>query len=119
MDPSDELAAAIEMESERFKECYRWLQENMPPQFFREVDAKEVLLIAHTLMGFHMTGCFSQIQVENAAIVLHLKSPDADVRVLQHYRQYGIKHYRAYTSKEPAPFEGVEDRLRIAMIFFT
>lgn len=115
----EELKKAIEKESGRFEEHYRWIEEHMPPSFFEEVEADTVLVIAQNLMRLHLQDFFSHIHLKHAAIVLCLDAPDADLRILKHYRKFGIKNYRAFVSNEPPPFPGANTRLRIGVILFT
>lgn len=113
------LTLAIQQESEKFQEYYLWLEKAMPAAFFEEVGQDSLLLIVHSLMGFHLQDYFSTINLKNAAIVLSLDSPDADLRILSNYSFYGIKNYEAYVSTELAPFPGITVPLRIATIDFT
>ncbi len=76
-------------------------------------------MIAHTLVGFNLQNYFSRIHFKNKAYVLCLDTPEADVRILKHYRMFGIKNYRTFLSNAPPPFPGITARLRIAAIFFT
>lgn len=114
-----DLEAAIQKESELFREYYLWLETHMPPRLFNDLTRKQVMLLAHNLMGFHMQSYFSQIFMENSAFVLCLDSADADLRILKHYNLYGIRNYQTYLSDEPPPFKGVDKKLRIAAIYFS
>ena len=114
-----QLMDAITRESEQFQQYFLWLEKAMPSYFFDELPLDEVLLIAHSLMGFALQQFYSTINLPRAAIVLCLDSDDADVKVLRNYRHYGIKNYRAYISQEPPPYPGVTGKLRIATIHFT
>lgn len=118
-EPSDSLQAAIQKESQKFKEYYLWLKAHMPPSFFEEVEEENIMLVVHSLMGFDIQDFFSHIHLKHAAITLCLDSPDADLRILNHYRMLGIKNYRAFVSNAPPPFAGVKPLLRIATIQFT
>lgn len=113
----ERLLATIEKESKKFQHHYTWLEKAMPPLFFEEVDLDNIMLIAHSLMGFHLQEHFSTIHLKRAAIVICLDSADADLRILKDYALYGIKHYQAYVSHEPFP--GTTAPIRIATIFFT
>jgi glutamate dehydrogenase len=115
----EELKLAIEKESGRFEEHYRWIEEHMPQSFFDEVDADTILVIAHSLMRLELQDFFSHIHLKRAGVVLCLDAPDADLRILRHYRKYGIKNYRAFVSNAPPPFPGIGTKLRIAVIRFT
>lgn len=115
----EQLSEGIRFESQKFSECYRWLEKSMPPIFFEEVGHDNIMLVAHSLMGFDLQDYFSTINMRRAAIVMCLDSPDADVRILENYALYGIKNYTTYVSNSPPPFSGVNANLRIATIFFT
>jgi glutamate dehydrogenase len=116
---SSPLIQGTQIEVKKFQEYYLWLEKAMPHVFFEEVSHENLLLITHSLMGFDLQDYFSTINRKNAAIVLCLESPDADLRILRQYSSYGIKNYQAYISKEPAPFKGITIHLRIATIDFT
>src|SRR5262245_41947181 len=109
-----DLVEAVKMEGQKFQEYYLWLERAMPRVFFEEVSQENLMLITHSLMGFNLQDYFSTINRKNAAIGLCLESPDADLRILYPFTAYGIKNYQAYVSKEPIPFPGSTDRLRIA-----
>lgn len=110
---------AIQKESERFQKTLRWLEDHMPPKFFEEVGNENIVLVAHNLMSLDIQDFFSHIHLKHSSIVICLDSPDADLRILKHFRMYGIKNYRAFISSEAPPFPGIKDKLRIATIFFT
>jgi glutamate dehydrogenase len=113
------LQKAIQQESKRFEEYYLWIEEHMPPSFFEEVDQDNIMLIAHSLMRLNLQDFFAHIHLKDSAITLCLDSANADLKILKHYRMQGIKHYRAFVSNEPPPFEGIKAPLRIATISFT
>lgn len=115
----EKLTAALHSESQKFQECYFWLEKAMPSVFFKEITPENVLLIAHGLMGFPLQDFYSTINLKGAAIVLCLDTADADLRILEHYTMYGIKNYQTFVSKTPPPFPGVKANLRIATIIFT
>lgn len=115
----EQLLMAIQSESRKFQEYYVWLEKAMPPLFFEEVSQENMMLIAHSLMGFPLQEYYSTIHLKRAAIVLCLDSPDADLNVLKDYALYGIKNYQAYVSKIPPPFPGITAPLRIVTIYFT
>jgi glutamate dehydrogenase len=111
------LIKAIDQETAKFQEIYLFLQVEMPPEFFEEVDHDDILLIVHNLMGFHHQLYFSQIQLKQKAIVLTLNTPDADLSILKSYALFGIKTYETYVSKKP--LKDTTTELRIAVIHFT
>lgn len=115
----EQLLLAIQNESRKFQDYYMWLEKAMPSLFFEEVAKENVMLIAHSLMGFDLQEFFSTIRLKNSAFVMCLDSADADLRILKNYSLFGIKNYQAYVSKIPPPFPGVKGNLRIATIYFT
>ncbi len=114
-----QLQEAITFESEQFEKNYRWLEKHMPPSFFEEIEQEELMLISHSLMGFHLQNYYSQIFLKNSAIVLTLDSSDADLNIIKHYNMYGIKNYRTFISDTPPPVEGAKEKLRIAHLHFS
>nr|NGX48090.1 hypothetical protein [Chlamydiota bacterium] len=54
----EHLEAAVLKESLKCQECYIWLEQHMPPSFFEEVAEEDILLIAHSLMGFDLQDYF-------------------------------------------------------------
>ncbi len=114
----EQLQQAIQHESKRFEEYYLWIEQHMPASFFEEVDQESILLIVHSLMGFDLNDYFAHIHLKNMAFTLCLDSPDADLRILKHYRSFGIKNYRSFVSNAPPPFPKIKAPLRIARILF-
>ena len=113
------LMEAIVEESEKFQEYYLWLEKNMPASFFKNVDKENIMLIAHSLMGFNLQNYFSEINLPHAAIVICCDDPDSDLKILKDYRQYGIKNYRTFVSLNPLDIAGVDKHLRIGILHFT
>ena len=116
---TEHVQEAIQEESHKCEMCYLWLKEHMPASFFENVAEEDVLLIAHSLMGFDLQDYFAHIHLKSSAIVLCLDSSDADLRILKHYQMYGIKDYRAFVSNVSPPFPKIKTRLRIATVHFT
>lgn len=112
-----DLTAALENESKKFQENYLWLEKAMPSNFFEEVGQDNILLITHSLIGFHLQDFFSTIHFKGAAIVMCLDSDDADLRILKNYAMYGIKNYETFVSTLPLP--NIKNHLRIATLYFT
>lgn len=112
----EQLRAAIAKEGKRFEEIYLWVEEHMPPSFFKEVDSEDVFLLVHHLMGFNLNEYFSQIHCKQVSFTLCLDSPEMDVRVLKTYEQFVIKNYRTFISNAPPPFAGVTAHLRIVVV---
>lgn len=115
----EQLQQAIVKESKKFEENYSWMDQHMPSSFFEEVDQESILLIVHTLENLDLNDFLSHLHLKNMVYVMCLDSPDADLRVLKHYKQYGIKNYRSFVSNEPPPFPGIKAPLRIARMLFS
>jgi glutamate dehydrogenase len=112
-----DLQEAVSLESKRFQEAYSWLDSHMPPAFFEELDAERITLIAHNFMSFPLQDYFSQISLKTTSIVLCLDEPDADLKILRHFKLHCIRHYRTFISNAEVP--GCNARLRIAIVNFT
>lgn len=113
------LNRGIQEESEKFEKCYLWIEKHMPPRFFEEIAPEDIVLITHTLMTLDVQEYFSHIKLKDSAYALCLDSPDADLRILEHFRKMGIKNYRTFVSNAPPPFPNIKAPLRIATILFT
>lgn len=114
----DKLGIALQQESEKFQESYRWLEESMPSIFFKEMSPENLMLITHNLMSFPHQDYFSTLHLKDGAIVLCKDVPDADLKILEHYSTYGIKNYQAYISRTKLPFPGVNEKLRVVNLIF-
>lgn len=114
-----DLSLAIEQESQKFQQCYLWLEKAMPAHFFEEVPKESLMLITHALMGFDIQEYFCTINLKRAAIVICLDGADADLKILGKYSHYGIKNYLAFVSNTPPPFPGITVNIRIGVIYFT
>lgn len=113
------LHEALSQETALFEKTYRWVQDHLPPSFFEDADAETVRLLAHSLMGFDLQDFYSNISFKNKAIALCLDNPNADLQILQHYRERGIQHYRTFVSNAPPPFPNLKLPLRVAVIYFS
>lgn len=109
----------IQKENTRFQEFYRWIQDHMPASFFKDTDPETIFSLIHSLMTFDLQNYISHIHFKNFGITLFLDSADADLQILEHYRDRGIKSYRTFVSNAPPPFSGIKSCLRIAVIYFT
>jgi len=110
------LQEAIQKEERKFEEAYAWLEAHMPPSLFVELGQEKMILVAYSLVAFNLQDCFSQIHLKTSSIVLCLDVPDADLRILSHYRMAGIRNYRAFVSNASPPDN--DARLRVATISF-
>lgn len=117
--PREQLNAAIQNEIKRFEELYLWLEKEMPPHFFEELSKDDIMVIAHSLMGFHLQEYFTDVHLQRLGIVLCADSADADLRILKNYSLYGIKSYQTFVSRTPPPVVGMTANLRIGVIYFT
>ncbi|MFA6915540.1 MAG: NAD-glutamate dehydrogenase domain-containing protein [Parachlamydiales bacterium] len=115
---NNDLNATIHKESERFQEFYTWLEKNMPPILYEEIGREYLIVVARTLMGFHLQDYFSLIQFGHFAIVMCQDSTDADLKILKNFSMYGIRNYQSYISKAPPPVPGIKANLRIAAVYF-
>ncbi len=115
----EQLTEAMLHESTQFEEYYRWLETHMPHNFFEEVESSQLLLISHNMVNFPVQDYFIQILSKDAAIVITLDAPGSDLEILKKFNLYGIKNYMTFTSDAPPPFEGVNQKLLIAMVHFT
>lgn len=113
------LQRVIQEENNKAEKAYRWIEKHMPPSFFEEVAEENISLITHALMSLDLQEFMSHIHLRNAAFTLCLDSPDADLRILEHYKKSGIKTYRTFISNAPPPFPGVDKPMRVAVILFT
>lgn len=111
------LLKAVQSEVTKFQEYYIWMQKAMTPLFFEEVSQDDQMLIAHSLIGFHLQQHYTTIHLKDGAIVLCLDSPDADLNILRNYALFGIKNYQTYVSTHAFP--KTKYNLRVAQIFFT
>lgn len=118
-EPKKELQEALKKEAEKFEEYYLWVEKHLPASFFEDADPNTIFFISHSLIGFDLQDYFSQIHFQNKAITLCLDSPQADLQILKHYRDRGIKNYRSFVSNTPPPFKGVKQALRVTVIYFT
>lgn len=113
------LQKAMQEEAKKYEKIYLWIEKHMPPSFFEEIAPEDIILITHALMSFDVQEYFSHIRLKHSALALCLDSPDADLRILEHFKKTGIKNYRTFISNAPPPFPGVTRPLRIAIILFT
>lgn len=113
----DVFRQAMQRQTEQFQEVYQWMEQAMPPIFFQEIGPEHLTSIALNLVDLHLKGFFTTVKLKRSAVTLCLDSPDADLRILEAYTNYGIKNYRAYVSTAPLPMGG--GYLRIGTLFFT
>lgn len=119
MDKKEILQRAVQQESTKFEEFYLWIENHLPPSFFEDISPEILSFMAHSLMRLDLQDYFAQIHFKNFAVVICLDTPDADLRVLKHYRNRGIKDYRTFISNVEPPFPGIKEKLRIAILYFT
>lgn len=113
------LKIALENESKKFEACYQWFLKAFSTHFFDEITDENLILATHNLMAFDLQNYFCIIHLKKLAIVMCLDSADADLRILQHFSEFGIKNYITFVSTLPPPFPGITSPMRIAFIYFT
>ncbi len=116
MKPKATVVTALQHESDKFKEYFLWIRDNMPEVFFEEITQAQLMLIVHNLMEFDSQGYYSSIHLKNMALVMGLEEPEADLKVLKNYSIYGIESYQTYLSQTPPPFLKTERNLRLVVI---
>lgn len=115
-----QLQKGIQTETKKFQEWYVWLKENIPALFVEGATNEDTLfLIVHTLISFELESFFCTVNTKNGALGMCLDTPDADLRILQHFATYGIQNYECHISASPPPFPGCTSNLRVALIQFT
>ncbi|MCB1114746.1 MAG: NAD-glutamate dehydrogenase [Chlamydiia bacterium] len=115
----ENLALALENETKKFEECYLWFKKAFSVHFFNEISEENLILTTHNLMAFDLQNYFCTIHLKKLAIVMCLDSPDADLRILENFQEFGIKNYITFVSSIPPPFMGIEANMRIGFIYFT
>lgn len=113
----EELKKAIEIETKAFGEAYLWLEKEMPQSFLEMVDQETKILIARNLMSYSLQDYFSPIYFKHKIIVLCQDGPEADLRIFKKFKNYVIRYYQAFVSRN-APQSDKEHKLRIAFLYF-
>lgn len=116
---SEELKIAISEQSREFEKYYHWMEKHLSSHFFEEVTHEELMLIVRHFTAFHLNEYFAHIHFKNHSIVLCLDESDADLKILKLFNLYGIKTYQTYISDELPPFEKLQSKFRITIIYFT
>jgi len=111
----DQLMRAIEKSLSNFKSI-TYGSKSRCQRLFADIKFEDIILVTHSLMGFHLENYYSQINLKGGAIVLCMEHPKADIQILKNFSLYGIKYYCAHTSKQPPPIKGVKENLRIVII---
>lgn len=107
---------ALQKESKKFNEYFRWIEDNMPEMFFEEVTQSQLMLIVHNLIEFDSQGYYSSINLKNVALIMSLEEPDADLKVLKNYSMDGIESYQTYVTKTAPSFLNTDLPLRLVII---
>ncbi len=115
----DLLGKAIVEAHARLDTCLKWLEESMPKEFFKELEAEKVLFIAQNLTEFEVQRHFSVITFKHSACVLAIEEEGSDYKVLSALSNYGISSYKTFTSKKEVPFSQKRVRLKVAHVYFT
>ena len=108
--------AFLARETEQYRKNLEWLQSAMPESFFSEIGEENALLVAHCLVGFDLQDYYAEINLRNAAIVICLNNPDADLQIYSKYQSRDIITMQVFLSEKP--LIGIEKHIRIAVVFF-
>ncbi|MCE5292982.1 MAG: NAD-glutamate dehydrogenase [Chlamydiales bacterium] len=92
-------------ETEQFRSLYRWLKASFSEEFFKQATEDELLLIAHSLVGFKLQGSFSAMNFADASIVLSRDAIDSDYKIYEQYESRGITHMHTFVSHAALPDE--------------
>ena len=108
--------AFLARETEQYRKNLEWLQSAIPESFFSEIGEENALLVAHCLVGFDLQDYYAEINLRNAAIVICLNNPDADLQIYSKYQSRDIITMQVFLSEKP--LIGIEKHIRIAVVFF-
>ncbi len=100
-------------ETEQFRALYVWLKNSFTEAFFKEVTEDELLLIAHSLVGFKLQGYFSAMNFAKSSIVLSRNEQDSDYKIYEQYETKVISSMRTFVSNAPLPEETYLIRLSL------
>ena len=117
MTKNDLLSRALENEKQAFEKHFNWLQRFMSSSFFKEANTDMVALIARNLIDFDLRQFFTTIRFKRFSITICLEEDDSDIKILNNYKNVGIKNYLSFISK--TPLDGINKNLKIVFIYFT
>jgi glutamate dehydrogenase len=117
MQKNAQVDAFLAKEIEQYKERLLWLEEAMPKSFFSEVGQENVFLVAHSLVGFDLQQFYAEITLHQAAIVVSLNVPDADINTFSRFEKQSIAAMRVFVSEKA--FADTKQKLRIALLYFS
>lgn len=103
-------------ETTQFRALYMWLKGAFSKDFFHDISEDELLLVAHSLIGFKLQGYFSTINFAHSSIVLSRDAVDSDYKI---YKLYEDKHIRSmHTMVSEMPLPGEQHKVRITYLEF-
>lgn len=103
-------------ETQQFRTLYVWLKSAFPEAFFKKVSEDELLLIAHSLVGFNLQGYYSSMNFAESSIVLSQDLIDSDYKIYQQYESRLIHSMQTFVSEKPLPEE--QSLVRITLLSF-
>lgn len=102
-------------ETQEFRSLYLWLKEAFGEAFLKLASEDELLLIAHSLVGFKLQGYFSSINFANSTIVLSADSLGSDYKIHQQFQERLISSMHTFVSEMPLPEEPIFVRITLLM----
>ena len=102
-----------------FHEYYIWLEENMPRDFFEDMDPEKIIHAAQHLQDFELQDYFTVIRFKDSAIILCLDEEDSDLKVSKQMRRFGVAKYKVYVSNKTPPNVKNKHKLKVTYIIFT
>ncbi len=103
-------------ETEQFRALYIWLKASFSEGFYKEVSEDEILLLAHSLIGFKLQGYFSAINFADSSILLSRDEPGSDVKIFEQYEDRVIRTMHTFVSNKPLPEEN--HKVRVSLLTF-
>lgn len=103
-------------ETQEFRALYLWLKEAFTEGCLKQMSEDELLLVAHSLVGFKLQGYFSTMNFAHASIVLSCDSLNCDYKILQQFQDRPIASMQTFVSEKPLPGEQIF--VRIALLVF-
>src|ERR1700733_9149626 len=111
-----QVDAFLVKETESYKQRLLWLEEAMPKSFFSEAGVDSALLVAHSLVGFELQEYYATINLRQAALILCLDVPGADIRTFMSFESRNIASMRVFVSEKP--YGDTKQNLRISLLYF-
>lgn len=100
-------------ETEQFRLLYLWLKESFSSEFCALVTEDELLLVAHSLVGFRLQGYYSVMNFAGSTIVLSSDAAESDCKIFEQFESRQISCMRTFVSKRPLPNESTHVRITL------